>query len=441
MDKAAEIVERHFAVRNRELLLGGIGVTELVRIYGTPLFVYDTSVLQRKLTALRSALGTRFSIHYSVKANPNLHLLKFFLENGCGLEIASLGELHQALSAGCPAHKIIFAGPGKTEAELQAAAAAGIGEIHVESATEVRRLGLIAAKLGRPIPVSIRVNPSAEAQGGAMRMGGKPAPFGIDEEQLEPVLKQIMRETGLALHGIHLFTGTQILDASILITQYRKAIEIARRVVELTGIQLTTVDFGGGLGIPYFSNDNELDLSAVSSGISELMREIEQDPVFRGTSFVVEPGRFLVGESGVYITQVSDVKESRGKKFVIVDGGMHHHLAASGNLGQTIKRNYPVAVLNKVNAEQTGAVEVVGPLCTPLDVLARNVSLPPVAIGDLIGVFQSGAYARAASPLNFLSHPAPAEVIVDHGQHRLIRRRGSVEDYTRDIEKQVVATA
>lgn len=441
MDQVQELVARYFETKDGELMIGGVRVSELAATYGTPLFVYDRGILERRLNALKSALPSRFTIHYSVKANPNLHLLKFFLENDCGLEIASAGELHQALASGCPAEKVIFAGPGKTVAELEAAISANIGEVHAESLTEMQRIAEIGKRIGRPVPISVRVNPSAEAQGGAMRMGGRPAPFGIDEEQLDDVLRYIMSEPALLLRGVHLFSGTQILDASILITQYRKAIDIARHVVAQTGIALHTVDFGGGLGIPYFSNDTPLDLDAVRTGVAELMSEIAADLVFRDTNFVVEPGRFLVGESGVYISRVTDMKVSRGKRFIIVDGGMHHQLAASGNLGQTIKRNYPVAVLNRLGEPTGESGDVVGPLCTPLDVLARSLPLPEVQIADLVGVFQSGAYARAASPMNFLSHVTPAEVITDHGQHRLIRRRGMVDDYTRDIEHESVATA
>jgi diaminopimelate decarboxylase len=170
-----------------------------------------------------------------------------------------------------------------------------------------------------------------------------------------------------------------------------------------------------------------------------LMQEVGRDPLLKNARFLVEPGRFLVGEAGIYIARVVDVKVSREKKFLILDGGMHHHLAASGNLGQTIKRNYPVAILNRLGNGHDHAgqalgekVEVVGPLCTPLDVLARDVELPHAEVGDLVGVFQSGAYARAASPLGFLSHPAPPEVWVEHGHDKLVRRRGTYADYLRD---------
>jgi diaminopimelate decarboxylase len=327
----------------------------------------------------------------------------------------------------------LFAGPGKSETELELALQKGIGEIHVESLTEIARLGKIARKLGRRAPVALRVNPSGEAQGGAMRMGGKPAPFGIDEESLGEAIDRIVADAGLEFRGIHLFTGTQILQHEILLTQYRRGIEIARRAAQRADKPLLTLDFGGGLGIPYFANEHALDMNGLRAGLAEMMASIEGDASLREARFLVEPGRFLAGECGVYLARVTDIKVSRGKKFLIVDGGMHQHLAASGNLGQTIKRNYPIAIANKLDAAATAeSVDAVGPLCTPLDVLARNVALPKAEIGDLLAVFQSGAYARSASPLAFLSHPTPPEVWAEQGRHQLVRKRGDIADWTRD---------
>src|SRR5262249_44498069 len=264
--------------------------------------------------------------------------------------------------------------------------------------------------------------------GGAMRMGGKPAPFGIDEESLDIVLERIWAAPTLDFRGLHLFTGTQILDAAVLLSQYRKGLEIAHRVATRLQQPLQTLDFGGGLGIPYFANEQDLDIEALRQGLATLMAEMRGERLLTGTQLIVEPGRYLVGEAGVYVTRINDIKISRGKKFLIVDGGMHHHLAASGNLGQVIKRNFPVALLTKLDQNPTEVVDVVGPLCTPLDVLARDIALPVAEVGDLIGIFQSGAYARTASPLGFLSHLTPAEVLVDNSKTKLIRRRGTYDD-------------
>ena len=432
MQLAAGIADA-FSHAAGELLIGGVGVGTVAEKFGTPLFVYDRSIMQRQWDRLRSAFP-RFDPHYSVKANPNLNILAFFLAQGAGLEIASAGELYQAREAGCAPDRILFAGPGKTPDELRLALSEGVGEIHAESLVELQRIATIAASLGVRAPVAIRVNPEADAQGGAMRMGGKPAPFGIDEELLDSALGYVLSQPTLDFRGIHIFTGTQILDAEVLLAQYRKGVQIAKRVVQRTGRPLHSLDFGGGLGVAYFPNDHPLDMETVREGIADLEREIAGDPAFAGTRLVIEPGRFLIAEAGVYLARVLDVKLSRGKKFVILDGGMNHHLAASGNLGQTIKRNFPIAVANKMELPATEPVEIVGPLCTPLDTLGRSVELPHLKVGDLIAIFQSGAYARAASPLGFLSHPSPPEVMTEDGRAWLIRKRGEVADYCRDIE-------
>jgi diaminopimelate decarboxylase len=428
----AWLVQQCFSLAGGVLTIGGIPVSELADRYGTPLFAYDRAIIEKKWDLLRRALPAEFSIYYSVKANPTQALLKCFLEKGAGLEIASGGEFCQAISAGCPAAKIIFAGPGKTEEELDLVLMQGIGEIHVESLTEAACIAAIAARRGVAASIALRVNPLGEAEGGAMRMGGRAAPFGVDEEVIDETVDWILSSSSLEFRGVHLFAGTQILSADILMAQYRKGLKIARHVASRLGRPLHTLDFGGGLGIPYFPHEQELDIRALKVGICSLIEEVRRDPLFRGTRFYVEPGRYLAGEAGVYVTQVNDIKVSRGKKFLIVDGGMNHHLAASGNLGQTIKRNYPVALLNKLDQPLEEIVDVVGPLCTPLDALARGISLPRAEVGDLVGVFQSGAYARSASPMGFLSHKTPPEVLTESGSHRLIRRRGELDDYLRD---------
>lgn len=426
MGHAEEIMHARFGVAQGELLVSGVSVSRLADIYGTPFFVYDQSVIRAQYARLRTALPSEFKIYYSVKANPNCEVIRELFRAGCGLEIASVGEYRRALAVGCPSDAIIFAGPGKLVSELEAVLTEGIGELHAESLLELERIAAISEKIGRPAAISIRVNPTGEAQGGAMRMGGKPAPFGIDEEALDTVLDWVATTPWITLRGVHLFSGTQILDAEILLTQYRKGLEIARHVAQRLRKPIKTIDFGGGLGIPYFPHEKALDLEILAGGLKKLVWEMRQDPFLAEAELVVEPGRYLVGESGVYVARVTDVKVSRGKKFIILDGGMNHHLAASGNLGQTIKRNYPIAVLNRVDEPMAETVDVVGPLCTPLDTLARSLELPLVHVGDLVGVFQSGAYGRSASPLGFLSHPAPPEVLVEQGGvHRLIAARGT----------------
>jgi diaminopimelate decarboxylase len=425
----AELVARYFPGSGAELYVGGVPIDQIAHQHGTPVFVYDANVLNRKWDRLRLALPAEFSIHYSVKANPNQAILRHFVAKGGGLEVASGGELVQALSAGCQPGQIVFAGPGKSDAELELAVSHRIGEVHVESPREAERIARIAGKFGVRAPVALRINPDVGVQGGAMRMGGKPAPFGVDEERVDGVLDAITADPALDFKGIHLFSGTQILDHAVLVGQYRHGLDLARRVARRVGRPLQTLDFGGGFGVPYFANEHELEMDKLGEELRGLMAETVGDPLLAGTRFIVEPGRYLIAEAGVYVARIVDIKVSRGKTFLVVDGGMHHHLAASGNLGQVIKRNFPVAVVTRLADPPSETVDVVGPLCTPLDTLAREVMLPHAEVGDLVGVFQSGAYGLTASPTHFLSHPVPAEVLVDGGCTRVIRARTSWQDY------------
>lgn len=421
---AERLIAQWFGQADGELLVGGVKVSECLAEVGTPAFLYDGRVLARTWAGLRDALPPQVDVYYSVKANPNPAILRFLVGHGAGLEIASAGELRRALQSGCAAERIAFAGPGKGDAELDLALEHGVGEIHVESLREAERLAAAARRRRTVANVAVRVNPGPEASGGAMRMGGKPAPFGVDEEQLPEVVAHIEADPALALRGIHLYVGTQILDHQILLAQYRHGIDIARRVAGWTGRPLATVDLGGGLGVPYFANESPLDLDVLGRELRTLLDDVRSEPALRDARFVVEPGRYVVAEAGIYVARVVDVKTSRGKTFAVLDGGMHHHLAASGNLGQVIKRNFPIAVLTKLNRPATARADLVGPLCTPLDVLGRDVDVPDIAEGDLVGVFQSGAYALSASPTEFLSRPTPAEVLVEDGVPHVIRAAG-----------------
>src|SRR6266852_250665 len=273
-DLAALLTAKYFPRSGESLVIGDFSANQLAEMYGTPMFIYDRAVLDMKYEALRAALPERIAIYYSIKANPSPAVVKHFLSRGCGIEIASAGEFQKALEAGCPPKRILFAGPGKSEAELELVLSNDIGEIHMESLTEVKRIAAICRRLGRRAQVAIRINPAGEAEGGAMRMGGRPAPFGIDEEILDQVLDAVFAEPELDLCGIHLFTGTQILDAAVLETQYRPGLELARRVVKRLGRPLRTLDFGGGLGIPYFAHENELNLESLQKRLTALFQEI-----------------------------------------------------------------------------------------------------------------------------------------------------------------------
>lgn len=425
-----EIVSSWFGQRGGELVIGGIPISRLAADYGTPFYVYDAGVVRRKVRALKEALPW-FDCYYSVKANPNPSIVSLLLAEDCGMEVASVGELDLALACGCDPKRILFAGPGKTDAELQRAVQAGIGEIHVESVGEMARLESLAAGMGVTAEIALRVNPSEAVRGGAQQMGGKPTAFGIDEERLEEAVAALARYPHLRLTGLHVYAGTQILDAGVLAAIHTHIAGLAGRVVELTGRPLRMIDFGGGLGVPYFAGESALDLGALHEAVAPMVTGLRQNPALQQTRLIVEPGRFLTAECGVYVARVVDVKESRGVRFLVLDGGMNHHLAASGQFGQVIKRNFPMVVANRLDEADSGPYEVAGPLCTPLDTVGRGVRLPSAAVGDWVAILQSGAYARTSSPHGFLSHPLPMELLVDDGRASVARFRGGFADLVR----------
>lgn len=418
-----QLVAEHFSVRGNDLMVGNKTIKALADEFGTPLFVYDAAVMRRSLAALKQTLSGFADIFYSIKANPNPAIARIFVQQGAGIEIASAGEYQRARQAGAKPQDILFAGPGKRDDELEHVILNGIGEVHLECFEEIERVNAIADRQGKTVAVAIRVNPVASAQGGAMRMGGKPSPFGFDEEQIGDVLRALAGKSHIDLAGLHLFAGTQILDADTLLSQWQHGLGLAARIAREIGRPLRTIDLGGGLGIPYYAGDRSLDLAVVRDGIASLAQLQRSEPLLRDAGVIVEPGRYLTGPGGLYIAHVIASKISRGSRFIVTDGGMHHHLAASGNLGQVVKRDYPLIAPARMGDIDVSPVSIVGPLCTPLDTLARKVDMPDLRAGDLVAVMQSGAYALSASPANFLSHPAPAEVLVDGGNVTVIRNR------------------
>lgn len=407
-----------FEVRGDDLHVGELSVREIVSQMGSPAYIYDGAVMRRAYRRLAAVLDGFAAIYYSAKANPARSVIRLFIEEGAGVEIASIGEYHAAIAAGAKPERILFAGPGKRHAELAAVIDGGIGEIHIEGHDEIARLRAI----GRPVRASLRINPVPAVQVGAMRMGGKATAFGFDEEDLDAAIAAVLAVPNIELVGIHVYGGTQILDAAALIESWRHAVTLAARVARTSGRPLATIDLGGGLGIPYYDGDRPLDLDAVAAAIPDLMALIRSEPLLAGARAIVEPGRFLVGTAGLYVSEINAVKTSRGVRFLVLEGGMNHHLAASGNLGQVIKRNYPVVAPAHMAAGPDLPATVVGPLCTPLDTLARDTGLPALAAGDLVAVLQSGAYGLTASPGHFLSHPAPAEALVENGRIERIAR-------------------
>lgn len=400
----------HPAVAGGDLLVGGVPVTRIAqRVGSTPFYAYDRSLLTQRVERLRAALPGDLEISYAVKANPMPALVQHLSTVVDSLDVASGAEMRLALDTPLPAEMISFAGPGKSEAELSQAVAAGV-VVEVESPLEVDRITAAGDELGiRPV-VALRMNPDFEVKGSGMRMGGGAQQFGVDVEDAPRLLKE-MEARGLDLRGFHVFSGSQNLHAEILVEAQRRTVDLVLRMAEEMTAEPTYFNLGGGFGIPYYDKDRALDLDAVGHNLEELMRS-RLRPAFPHARVLLELGRYLVGEAGVYVTRVVDRKESRGTTFLVVDGGMHHQLAASGNFGQVIRRNYPIAVGNRMGGGQVETVQVVGCLCTPLDLLGDKVALPRSEVGDLVVLFQAGAYGHTASPTAFLSHPAPLEVLV-----------------------------
>jgi diaminopimelate decarboxylase len=396
-----------FPVVDECLCVGGVPLPDLARrVGGTPFYAYDRRLITERVELLRTHLPRSVHIHYAVKANPMQDVVNHLANLVDGLDIASAGELRIALGAGMRPGAISFAGPGKTDTELEAAVAAGI-TVNLESEGEMERLDAIAG--ARRPRVNIRVNPDFELKSSGMKMGGGPKPFGVDAERV-PAMLQRIRELRLDFQGFHIFSGSQNLRAQSIAEAQRNSIELGLRLAEHAPSPVRVLNIGGGFGIPYFPGEQRLDVVAIGRSLASMLGGVRER--LPHAQVVLELGRFLVGEAGVYVCRVIDRKISRGHVFVVTDGGLHHHLAASGNFGQVIRKNYPVAVGNRMRSGEQETVSVVGPLCTPLDLLADTMAMSRADVGDLIVVFQSGAYGLTASPTAFLGHPPPREVLV-----------------------------
>jgi len=372
---------------------------------GTPVFVYDSGIVAARVARFRAALPG-IDLHYAIKANPLAAWLAVVAPLVDGLDVASGGELSKALVEK-PAGAISFAGPGKRDAELEAAIAAG-ATINLESEGEAGRALAIADRTGVVPRLAVRVNPDVELKGSGMKMGGRASPFGIDAERV-PTLVRHLVASGADWRGFHIYAGSQALDAGAIIETQAATIALAARLAEEAAVAPPLVNLGGGFGVPYFAGDVALDVERVGAALRAGLDD--RAAILSETRFAIELGRWLVAEAGVYLTRVIDVKQSQGETFVVVDGGLNHQLAASGNFGTVVRRNYPIAVATRMGHPAGDTVSVVGPLCTPLDRLGDKVALPPVAVGDLVAIFLAGAYGASASPAAFLGHPPAREIV------------------------------
>ena len=391
------------------LQVGGVALTRLAqRVGATPFYAYDRALITERVAHLRRHLPATLGLHYSIKANPMLAVVQHLARLVDGLDVASGGELAVALDTGVAPARVSFAGPGKGAAELSQAVAAGV-TVNAESVRELTQLAQLGAQLGVRPRVALRINPAFELKSSGMRMGGGAKPFGIDAEQAVAALRQLV-SLDLEFAGLHIFSGSQSLRADAIIESHAQGVALALRLTGEAALALPQLNLGGGFGIPYFPGEAALDLAPVGAALAQQLVLLQAGAP--GVGCAIELGRYLVGEAGVYVARVIERKVSRGEVFLVTDGGLHHHLAASGNFGQVIRKNYPVAIGNRMNAAARETASVVGPLCTPLDLLADKLELACAEAGDLVVVFQSGAYGLTASPAAFLGHPAAREVLV-----------------------------
>ncbi len=391
------------------LLIGGLPLTRVAeRLGGTPFYVCDRQRIRARVVLLRECLPAGVELHYAMKANPMPALVGFVSDFVDGLDVASAGELQVALDAGVDPANISFAGPGKQEFELRQAIASNV-LINVESPREAAVLAMLSKRLSLTARVAIRVNPDFELKSSGMKMGGGAKQFGVDAESVPDLLREIGR-LGLTFEGFHIFSGSQNLSAPAICEAQISAIDLAIRLARGAPSPVRIVNIGGGFGIPYFPGERPLDLMPIGNNLRSLVARARDE--LPDARLVIELGRYLVGEAGLYVCRVIDRKVSRGQVFLVTDGGLHHHLAASGNFGQILRKNYPVVIGNKVKGTAREIASVVGPLCTPLDLLADRMDLAVAQPGDLVVVFQSGAYGATASPQRFLSHPPVHEALV-----------------------------
>jgi diaminopimelate decarboxylase len=376
--------------------------------YGTPLFVYDLDEVEAARDELLDALPEEFELFYALKANSHLELVRELRGtpgHGCRTEISSTGELSVSVAAGHDPAQIIYTGPGKTDGELDTALATGVRMFSVESLTDLEHIGAAAVRQGVVAQALLRINHVAASATTSIRMTGTPSQFGIDSETLGEVLPALRAVPGTELAGLHFFPMSNARDEESLIGEFQHTIEVAAEISAEHDLPLKFLDIGGGFSVPYAVPGSRASYPKLRSELSAIL-----DLHFAGwrdgsPRIACESGRYLVGASGTLITRVTNIKKSRGRTFVIADAGINTFGGMSG-LGRLL----PVAV--QADGEATQKASLVGPLCTPGDVLGRDIALPGLDIGDIVAIPNAGAYGPTASLLMFLGRPAPTEVVI-----------------------------
>jgi diaminopimelate decarboxylase len=421
----------YFDLTQPILKIGGIDTIALAKTHGTPLYVYDASIFETKFRKLRQALPRQADIFFALKSNPSLAVVSLFRRLGAGIDLASLGELYTALKAGVSPTRIVFTGPSKTDSEIEGAIRTGIYAINAESERELERIDRVARAYGKKFPVGLRLNVGFAPKERTTVIGGTaPQKFGIDLARAADAVRLAKSLRHLELIGIHIFNASQVLDAQALVNNAENIFATAFELSHKMNVELEYIDMGGGLGIPYAEEEKELDVALMGRGLEDILKRYTTMGLSRDLKVLVEPGRYLTAEAGVYLTRVIDVKESRGVTYALVDGGVHHLLRPTW-----FPTGHPLRVANRLNQESRMTYSIGGPLCTALDYLAKNVRLPPIEVGDLLAIFDVGAYGFTESMPYFLSHPTPAEVMVLQGKDYLIRPRLTPQEY---LQSQIV---
>lgn len=405
-----------------------IDLAGLAERFGTPLYVYDLDAAIARIEQLRAGLPECVEVYYAMKANSNRRLLGLLRPHVSGLDLSSGGELKLALACDYPAAQMSFAGPGKGDEELRAALDADLGVLSVESPTELERLEALAQRMGTRARITLRINPNSIPNAFMMKMGGRPSQFGIAEEDVSAPLRRAKESPHIELLGLHIYSGTQCLDIDAIVENIGQTLSISARLAEEVGFEPSLLNLGGGFGVAYFPGQEPLDNVALARAVGQVIEDaVAQRPLFANTRFILELGRYLIGPFGTYLARVIDVKQTRGKRFAIMDGGMNHCFPATGNFGQLVKKNYRVSNISGADRPQQ-AHELVGPLCTPLDSMGRAVQLGEAEVGDLVAFHSCGAYSFSASPILFLSHDTPAEIVLHEGRLEMARKPMSAAD-------------
>lgn len=421
MNRAETLIRTHFPQSSGELVIGGLPISDIVFKTGTPVYIYDQSIIGTNFKSIRKKLSPNVNIFYSIKANPCPTVVSFFRTLGAGVEIGSIGEFQTVRQCGFDHDSIIFAGPGKSTAELQESLSFPILSINVESFQEIERIRELATANNVKARVSVRINPCRNVSGSHQKMGGVPSPFGIDEERAQEAIGLLTADPErIQFMGIHIYVGNQIFEYELALHNIQNTLRIASEIKQSCNLEVIPyINFGGGLGIPYYQTDKPFDFESFAIGLNQILGETKDK--FPKTQFIMELGRYLVAQSGVFLTRVLYTKVSRNQKFIIVDGGMNCCSIGTGNLGQKVKRKFPLCVANRLNEACSGSAAIVGPLCTPMDSYGSDFQVPDIQPGDIVAVLNVGAYGFSTSPHGFLSHPVCSEAFVGNGSIQIIR--------------------